>query len=447
MATARLVPSEIYNGSSNYLTISSQSNMFTNTDSTNYGTVQNTRTATSSYYVYLRGFNFDSVPSNAIVSSIQIKIKAYQSGGNTSTIYMYNGTSSQVSACGSTTALGTSAQVQTFTNTTIDWDTMKGYGSDLGIRINCRRNNRNTTSYIYIYGAEIDVTYTVPVYHNVTVTGETGKVIPLGTESVLEGTSYTVRAYYDSKPTVTDNNVDVTSQVTQTSQETMGLVPQSNTSSGFSVSNITNAYADKDSDNYADLTLSGGSTGTLYLGFGSVSLPTGSTIQSVSCQVTLQYNRNGSSSGYTASTQMYTGNTAKGSSTSVVTAGGTDVAKTTFNLSVGSWTASELSNPRLYITATNNASSTQRHLYVYGATLSVTYSVSGVIYIYTISSVTADHTIVVTASASGPKILRKQNGSWVEISYSKVYKKVNGSWVEQANVTQAFDPNAHYKWG
>ena len=58
---------------------------------------------------------------------------------------------------GSTTALTTSATVKTFTNTTIDWDTLKGYGSDFGIRINCRRSSRNTTAHVYVYGAEIEV--------------------------------------------------------------------------------------------------------------------------------------------------------------------------------------------------------------------------------------------------------------------------------------------------
>lgn len=135
--------------------------MYANTDSTSYATITNTYSGTSSYYLYIRGFNFDAVPNNAIVSNIAIKLKAYESGGNTSTIYGYNGTS-QVSAAGSASALGTSATVETFSNTTIDWSTLKGYGSDFGIRINCRRSKKNTTAYVYVYGAEIEVTYTLP---------------------------------------------------------------------------------------------------------------------------------------------------------------------------------------------------------------------------------------------------------------------------------------------
>ena len=162
MATIRLIPSTYYLSSSSYLTVTNPSNMYANTDNTSYATVTNTRSnSTTSYYIYLRGFNFNDVPSNAIVSNISIKLKAYHSNGNTSTIYGYNGTT-QVSAAGSTTALTTSATVKTFTNTTIDWATLKSYGSDFGIRINCRRSDRSKTAYIYIYGAEIEVTYTIP---------------------------------------------------------------------------------------------------------------------------------------------------------------------------------------------------------------------------------------------------------------------------------------------
>ena len=190
MATIRLIPSTYYLSNSSYLSVSSANNMYANTDSTNYATIQNTRTSTSSYYIYLRGFNFDDVPSDAIVSDITIKLKAYHSGGNTSTIYCYDGTT-QVSSAGSTTALTTSATTKTFTNTTIDWDTLKGYGSDFGIRINCRRSSRNTTSYIYIYGAEIEVTYTIPTPRIITTSlvGD-GTIDPSGTQTMYDGDEY-----------------------------------------------------------------------------------------------------------------------------------------------------------------------------------------------------------------------------------------------------------------
>lgn len=198
-------------------------------------------------------------------------------------------------------------------------------------------------------------------------------------------------------------------------------------------------------DDYASFQLSGGSTGTVYLDMSDIAIPSGATIKSVVCQATLQYNRNNSSSGFTASCRMYTGSTAKGSATTVVSAGGTDVAKTTFNLSVGSWTASELASARFYLTATNNASSTRRYIYVYGVSLNVTYESDGVVYIYTLSNVTADHTIVVSASTASDTLYVKLSGTWKEVTAA--YKKVSGSWVLQSDVTTVFQSGTNYKQG
>lgn len=439
MAQIRLIPSTYY-VSSSYLTVSSASNMYTNTDSDTSGTVTNTRTSTSSYYIYLRGFNFDDVPSEATVNSITIKIKAKQSGGDTGTIGGYNGTTS-VSSAGTTSALGTSESVQTFSNTTINWDTLKGYGSDFGIRINCKRSNRNNQAVITIYGAEILVDYTLPVYYDITVTGAE----PSGTTSVLEGTSFTARGYnYSSTPTVTDNGNNVTSQVISVSSDDLAVYPSSNTNSNFTISNISNAYNYADNTTSATLDLAGRTTGTIYFNFGEITLPTGATLQSITCSATLQFSRNGSSSGFTSSFQMYADTTAKGSANNWVTSA-TDVAKTTYNVTMGTWTSSDLSNPRFYITATNNASSTHRYIYVYGMTLTVTYSMSGYIYVYTISNITADHTIIFTAGSSNPTIYFKNNGNWV--AATAVYKKVNGSWVLQTNLSNVFDSNTNYVKG
>lgn len=442
MATVRLIPSTYSLSNSTYLSISSASNMYANTDSTTYATVSNSRTSTTSYYIYIRGFNFNSVPDDAIVSDITIKLKAYHSGGNTSTIYCYDDTT-QVTAAGSTTALTTSATVKEFTNTTVDWNTLKNYGSDFGIRINCRRSNRNTASYVYIYGAEIEVTYTIPVYHSVTVTGDSSKVSPTGTESVLEGTGYSVGMMYDSRPTVTDNNVDVSSQLVETTGGTSTLIPYDYTNNNFTVSNIENAYHDATNTTYATFDAAGGGTArSVYLDLGGAIIPSSATIVSVTCQATIQFSRNGSSSGVTASCRMYSGSTAKGSSTTITTSA-TDVAKTTYTLSIGSWTASEIANARFYMTMTNNASSTHRYLYLYGVSFTVTYTLSGKLYVYTLSNITADHTIVVTAPAQQDILYIKVNGSWV--AATAVYKKVSGSWVQQSNMSSVFESGVNYK--
>lgn len=444
MATIRLIPSTYYLSSSSYLSVSNASNMYDNTDSTTFATVTNSRTSTSSYYIYIRGFDFDSVPSNAVVSNISIKLKAYHSGGNTSTIYCYDGTT-QISAAGSTTALTTSATVKTFTNVSVDWDTLKGYGSDFGIRINCRRSSRNTTAYVYIYGAEIEVTYTIPTPRTITSSiNGTGTIDPNGSVTLYDGDDYILTISDANSPTVTDNNVDVTSQLVQVTSGTSTLIPYDYDSSGFTISNIGNAYHDSSNTTYANLTLAGKTTGNIYFNLGGVSIPSSANIQSVSCTATLQFSRNSSSSSVTSSFQLYSGSTAKGSANNWVTSA-TDISKTTYTLTTGTWTASEIDNARFYITCYNGASNTQRHIYVYGVSFTVTYEISGTVYTYTITNISEDHIIVVNSSAETSKIYVKLNGSWV--AATEVYVKVNGSWVLQSDVTSVFNSSTNYRKG
>ena len=445
MATIRLIPSA-YAVSSTYLSVSSASNMYANTDSTTYATITNTYASTSSRYLFLRGFNFGDIPSDATINSFTIKIKGYESGLSTSTSYaprLANGTSA-ISNTTATTSFGTSSKTITIPTGSLTWEQIVNYGSNFTIMVYVRRSNKNTTGYFYCYGAEILVDYTIPIYHNISVSG-TGAA-PSGTQSILEGENFTVQITgHTSKPTIIDNGVDVSSQLTQSSNITSTLIPVSNTTSGwYSTSNIANAYTDADSDTYAELQLAGGSTGTVYLDLEDLSIPSGATIQSVSCSVTLRFNRNSSSSGFTSSIQMYAGSTAKGSSTTWVSSA-TDVAQTTYNLTIGSWTASEINNARFYLTATNNASSTRRYIYIYGVSFNVTYESDGVIYIYTLNNITADHAIIVTASAQQNTLYVKVNGSWVEAA--AVYKKVNGSWVQQTDLTNVFDSGTNYKYG
>ena len=122
MATARLVPSTYYLSNTTYLSVSDAGNMYHNTDNTNYGTVKNSQNGTTSYYIYLRGFNFSAIPSGAVVSGFTVKLKASESGVSTSTSYspkLCHGTSQITSTC---SAIGTSANTHTFTGVSADWD-------------------------------------------------------------------------------------------------------------------------------------------------------------------------------------------------------------------------------------------------------------------------------------------------------------------------------------
>ena len=393
-------------------------------------------TSTTGYVYYT--FDTSEIPASATITSVTAQGKARVSNTSrvTNTVMqLYSGTTAMGS---NRTFASTTASTQTITAGT--WT--RSQLNDLRIRIGGTGSSSTSSKRIDFYGADVTVTYTVPAY-TVSATGD-GTLDPSTDQTLASGESYTLRiSGLNAKPTVTDNNVDVTSQLTESHDAIIEGVPNNSTVDTFTTSTISNAYTGADSTTYADLSLAGRSTGTVYLDV-PVSIPSGSTIVSVSCQATLQSVPGSSTSAFNSSCQMYSGNTAKGSSTSWAPTYSA-IAKTTFDLTVGSWTASELANARFYLTATNNASSTVRHVYIYGVTLSVTYESDGVTYVYTISSVTADHTIVVTAGASTTKLYFKNNGSWVAVT--KAYKKVNGSWVQQSDLTTVFSSGTNYVKG
>ena len=192
MATIRLIPSTYSLSNTDYLSISNASNMYTNIDSTTYATVNHTRTSTTSYYIYVKGFNFDDIPADAIINSATVKVKAKVTSAGSYAPALYNNkTSLGQNLSGN---IGTTTTTSTI-DITSNWETYKGYGSNFGIRLRLSRSSRNTASSMNIYGAEILVDYTIPTYHNVSVTQSTGGTISLSQSGrVLEGTTVSVTA-------------------------------------------------------------------------------------------------------------------------------------------------------------------------------------------------------------------------------------------------------------
>lgn len=143
--------------------MSNAENMYAPVTSTTYATLTNTNASTSYFYCYINGFNIADVPANAEVSAFTIKIRGRASGAYNSALYLCHGTTTITNATATQLPNSSSATTRTFANGALTWSDIVGYGADFGLRINCRRNAKNTQSYYYIYGAEIDVTYTVPV--------------------------------------------------------------------------------------------------------------------------------------------------------------------------------------------------------------------------------------------------------------------------------------------
>lgn len=219
MATIRLIPSTSAVSNSWYASISNASNMYSNTDSTTHGTFTHNRESTSNtYYGYLRGFNFDDVPENATVTGFTIKIKASATGHTTSTSSSYymslvNNTT-QIGSTSASGMLSTTVTTFTFAHGSLDWETIKGYGSYFGIRIPMRRASSSTADVVSVYGAEIEVTYTVPNPRIITttLTGD-GTISPSGSTTAYDGDEFTLTITpndADSEVTAIKDGVDIT---------------------------------------------------------------------------------------------------------------------------------------------------------------------------------------------------------------------------------------------
>lgn len=434
MATIKLTPSTYYLSSSSYLSVSNASNMYADTSSETYATVTNSRTSTTSYYIYLRGFDFDSIPDGATVSGFTVRLKARESGVSTSTSYkpyLADGTSAINGSCD---VITTTAATHEFTGVSADWDTIVGYGNDFGIRINCRRASRNTTSYMYIYGAEIEVTYTLPVYHSVTVSNSSSATVTVSDANPLEGTDVEVRASTVSGITIKDNGVDVTSQFTQRSE----------TAESYSVVNVGSYGFDLNSSTGYYVSNNKGVSKTAALCRVDFHVPVAATI-------TFTY--------INYAEQSY----------DFGVFGNIDVALSDDYYAAGSSgaTITDSSYKRACNTSTYNSSSAQTLTYDMSAgdhSIWVKYSkddasdsnndtlqfkvaitldepfTPGTYYGYDINDIAADHVIVVTASSSGPVFYVKSGSTWVAVS--KVYRKANGAWTEISPST--LDPTAKY---
>lgn len=266
MPIYRLIPSSYTTGSTT-VSVSNASNMYANTDSDNYATITHTSANTNSIYLYLNGFNFSSVPSSASVESFSVKLKARSTGVSTSSNYrpvLVNGTTTIGGSAETAIVSGTTPTTITFSGVG-SWSTIKSYGNNFGIRINNRRSNRNTQGYVYVYGAEIEVF--VPEYFNISITNtSTATTNPSTTQSVKEGTDYTITFNTDSIASITvkDNNVTVDSSI----------VYDGNGTYKYTITNVQEAHT---------ITVSNYS-GTLY-NINASSTYTGATVTPLSQQV------------------------------------------------------------------------------------------------------------------------------------------------------------------
>lgn len=396
--------------------------MYANTDSTNYATVTNSRTSTSSYYIYVRGFNFDAIPEGATVNSFTIRLKGNYSGGYSQVMYLYDGTSTSFGS--SERAFSSTVTTHTF-EPTKTWEEIVAAGSDFGIRINCRRNSRNTTAYIYIYGAEIEVDYTVPVQYNVTIQNSTSASVTSSDTAPYEGDDVIISADTLSGITVKDNGVDVTSQFVQGGSASLIQAAESETHSGIQSGSSYAEYAigrtaEDPYSSSSNMYSSSGSTGHVDYAFDFSEIPVGATILSVEVKVYGHRESSTTDSSHVANIQLMSGNTNKGTDQDFTS---TSNQLITIN-SPGTWTAEELYEAILRFSVGYYGG------LVCGITWNVTYEMDG--YVYTISNIVDDHVIVVEYEGPSRKVFIKVNGTWVEAA--NVFIKRNNAWVQASTL-------------
>ena len=457
MATIRLVPSAYTRSNTSYVSVSNASNMYNNVDhSDDYATLTHSRASTTTYYVYIYGFNFSDVPDNAIVNSFSVKIKAYESGLNTSTNYRMglfnNNTTLSATA---TTSLSTSTQTITFPTSSLNWDTIKGYGNDFRIRVPLRRNSSGTQCYVYVYGAEIEVNYTLPMPRSITTSlSGNGTISPSGTNTYYDGDEMEVVI----TPTTKTDTVTATRDGSDISSDLVAHY-----SGGGTINNVLGTYrlisgnfngsgatyfegivghgvdATKTTSNYYSSSSSTHAVFRYSMAF--TNLPSNAVIERVYCEVNGHAESTSSGSEYMC-VQLMSGST---EITEQINYKNIGTSNTTVTLEAETLpTISQLESLELECTLGYYGGA------INGATCYVQYSVpgSGVDHYSYTFIVSSDTTIAVTIG-SGPvqttKIYKKINGVWTEIA--TVYKKVNGSWVVQSDLTSVFDSSTHYKEG
>jgi len=127
----------------------------------------------------------------------------------------------------------------------------------------------------------------------------------------------------------------------------------------------------------------------IFYDFSVTGIPDYATINSVTCQVKGYVNNES----YYATLRLYSGDTGKGSAFRVEGTSNTNVDTLSGTSVVGTWTVEELSNARLYInTGRGRTNSQAAYYYFFGATLTISYNISGTEYEVSVENISSNVT-------------------------------------------------------
>lgn len=423
-----------------YASISSSypiTNAYTDSSSTNYCQVSWKTGSGAETYVYLK-FDFSDIPANATIQSVSAKAKGYVNTTNSSRVttrqmQLATGTTLK----GSALTLSTSTSEQTFSSVGT-WT--RAELLDAGVRYYVKRGTSNTTSTynLRMYGATMTVTYQwQETTYTITVSNSSTATVTANPDEVLSGESSTIRSDTITGITIKDNGTDITSQFVETQETAESYSVTTTGSYGFSLNN--NGYYQSSN--------------------------TGVSKTAAVCRVNFHVP--------VAATITFTYINYAEEAYDFGVFGNIDVALNTNYYPAGSSgaTISDSSYRLACNTSAYNKSTTQTLTYSMEAgdhfidvkyskddasddnndTLQFKVAISldepftpGTYWVYTISNISGDHTILV-ASSGGPELYIKVNGSWVKVTAA--YKKVNGVWVEQSDLTSVFNSSTNYRRG
>lgn len=379
-------------------------------NTSNYARIQlnSTNTSTDCYIYYT--FSISNIPEDATINSVSCSARiSRNSRVSNSTIQLYNRTTAKGSSTTftSTSTTGTSV-TPTNISSTGSWSVNEL--NNIRLRISGRRSSTNNTGYIYFWGCDLTINYTVNgVGYEITASSDyTGATVSPLSQEIMSGESASVIIYTNdiNSIIVEDNNIDVTEDLQyvipqEGSQEFTGIPITYDSENSFYDSIYTGSTSDglapstSTSRICAFVSQTAYAEAKLIYNFDCSSIPQNATITSVTCVAAAACYSNGQYFD-TKTLQLYNGNTAKGSSVTITGNGNTP---TEHNINGGQWTRNELNDIKIVVYIKRGSDTTQASFSFWGATLTVNYTIpSEPYYEYTLTNVNDDHEIVVRES-------------------------------------------------
>lgn len=445
MASVTLYPSGTVTGSNG--TWSNASNAYDAYTTSSAASLTYSKLATTTMWGYL-SVDTSSIPDGSVINSVSavtsISIKSDYGKGSSG-----SWTSCGAILCAGTTEKGTLQELSeknkqtTLTMNDASWtiDELR----NLTIKFPYTTNsygNQDSAAVLSVYGVTITVDYTEGKKYTVSIqTGDDITIDKPNTSSIVSGGSFEVNITpTNTIRTITDNGTDISSKLIEMRPSSGGTItgnPTAYTTNGnISGTRYKNCIGKGSSQTATgnDYCNSRNSTATITYSFDFSEIPENATIDSVSVSVG-GHCENTSQSTAKSEFTLYSGNTQKGSTSKFTT-----TSKQVVQMTAGTWTRAELQNATLQFVIGYYGG------LINGVDFVVVYSIpgsDGVYYVYTINSVTEDHTILINVGGSAATPLRfKVNGQYKKVL--KIYKKIGGSWTEIE--ASSLNRNSNYKY-